>query len=74
MVAGINVAAHSVFSWVTPVGGFDVQVAGWTDMGIVMERIACSALGGKTVTLEGLDGHTVAALGTGTFVGVVPRD
>ena len=200
VVAGIGVAAHSVYSWVTPVGGFDEQVAGWTDMGIVMERIgfggcgigfhsdtasflidpvagtltnlftngdhygdarhsvrvafasqsesavivngaahdeahtvanqvyvspdgarvgvqryelggcaggpptlnteiidvstgsrtditgcgiggwfdaidfACSALGDKTVKLDGLDGHAVATLGTGTFIGVVPSD
>jgi hypothetical protein len=45
MVAGINVAAHSVFSWVTPAGGFDEQVAGWTDMGIVMERIGFGGCG-----------------------------
>jgi hypothetical protein len=45
MVAGINSPAHSVFSWVTPTGGFDEEVAGWTDMGIVMERIGFGGCG-----------------------------
>ncbi len=45
VVAGIGVAAHSVYSWVTPAGGFDEQVAGWTDMGIIMERIGFGGCG-----------------------------
>jgi hypothetical protein len=45
MVAGIGVAAHTVFSWVAPAGSFDERVGGWTDMGIVMERISVGGCG-----------------------------
>jgi hypothetical protein len=45
MVAGIGVAAQSVFSWVAPSGSFYEAVAGWTDMGIVMERISNGGCG-----------------------------
>jgi hypothetical protein len=45
MVAGIGVAAHTVFSWVAPPGASDELVAGWTDMGIVMERIGLGGCG-----------------------------
>jgi hypothetical protein len=45
VVAGIGVAAHTVFSWVAPAGGYNELVAGWTDMGIVMERIGLGGCG-----------------------------
>jgi hypothetical protein len=45
MVAGIGVAAHSVFAWVAPLGSSYELVAGWTDMGIVMERISLGGCG-----------------------------
>jgi hypothetical protein len=34
-----------VFPWVAPAGSFDETVAGWTDMGIVMERISLGGCG-----------------------------
>jgi hypothetical protein len=45
VVAGIGTAAHTVFSWVAPPGGFNELVAGWTDMGIAMERIGLGGCG-----------------------------
>jgi hypothetical protein len=45
IVAGIGVPAHTVFSWVAPVGASTEWVAGWTDMGIVMERIGSGGCG-----------------------------
>lgn len=45
VVAGIGVAAHTVFSWVAPAGSYDELVAGWTDMGIVMERVSLGGCG-----------------------------
>jgi hypothetical protein len=45
VVAGISTAPHTLFSWVAPAGGFSEQVAAWTDMGIVMERIGLGGCG-----------------------------
>jgi hypothetical protein len=45
IVAGIGTAPHTVFSWVAPAGSVNERVAGWTDMGIVMERISLEGCG-----------------------------
>jgi hypothetical protein len=45
IVAGIGVPAHTVFSWVAPVGAYTEWVADWTDMGIVMERLNAGGCG-----------------------------
>jgi hypothetical protein len=45
VVAGLGVPEHTVFSWVAPPDAYTEVVAGWTDMGIVMERTGFGGCG-----------------------------
>lgn len=44
MVAGLGIPKHQVYGWVAPVGAWEA-VGGWTDMGIVMERLVTGGCG-----------------------------